>query len=122
MAHNLMSNSKLTRILKQLQSAQDKGVEEIDLFIDWEKKGNARVIKHRINKIIGNGNSIVTINGIWYLAEEYWNMDRSQFKELMNRHDLRELSIRNNIITLAVVSVLAMLVIIAFIAGTMKFM
>lgn len=109
-------NNKLTRIFSQLQRSKDKGVLEIDLLKDWETPGNTRLIKHRLNKMLG-GNAIVVKNGIWYLSEYYWSMTKNEFKESVNQMNLIYLIQKNSLVVLGVVCVLSILVVAAFTIG-----
>lgn len=108
----MVNNSKLTRIFNLLKKAEDKGVSEADIFNDFESTGNTRVIKHRLNKIIGS-NAIVIVSGIWYLDEEYWNMTKSEFNKLLDRHSLEQISIRNNYTVFGIVAVFSILLVIS---------
>lgn len=97
--------SKLTRIISQLQKAKDKGVQEIELLKDWETSGNARVIRHRINKILDDRNGVVTKDGVWFLSEYYWQMTRAEFKDSVWRETIKSMSFRNNL-TIIIVAIL----------------
>lgn len=90
---------KLAIILSKLQKAKGKGVKEIDVLTDWETKGNARVIKYRLNKIA----DVTVKNGRWYLSEHYWSMTKTEFSENMWREAVKEISFRNNLVTIIVV-------------------
>ena len=104
--------SKLTRIISQLQKAKDKGVKEIDLLKDWETASNARVIRHRVNKILGDSNAVVTKDGVWYLEKNYWNITKSEFQNYMWRNQINEMS--SKIIILAVVAIVALIITMVF--------
>ena len=99
--------SKLTRIISQLQKAKEKGVKEIELLKDWETSGNARIIRHRINKILQDRNGIVTKDGVWYLDEDYWKMTKSEFKDFLWRSQISEMNFK-----LVLVSIVAMLMLV----------
>lgn len=105
-------NSKLDHILVALQEAGVEGVKEIELLINWESKGNTWLIKHRLNKRLKDRKGIVIKAGVWYLHEYYWEMTRLEFKDLIHRIELREISTRNNYITLASVSIFGILLVV----------
>lgn len=100
---------KLAIILSKLQKARSKGVKEIEVLTDWETKGNARVIKHRLNKMLGGKNAVIVKRGKWYLAEYFWSMTRTEFNDHMWRETVREMSLKNNIVV-AVITILFILV------------
>ena len=81
--------SKHVRIIKLLQNAKEKGMLEIDLLDDYEKKENTRKIKSRANKFLGDGNAIKTVNGRWFLAKEYWEMNSVELRDLWIIDELR---------------------------------
>jgi len=93
-----------------LQKSKEHGVLEIELFDDWEKPGNVRVIKHRLNKIIGD-DAVRIVTGRWYLSSHYWQMSRSEFIEFLNRSDLIHMNHKNNMMVLAMVGVFSVLLV-----------
>lgn len=95
---------KLGIILRRLQKAQDKGVKEIELLHDWETKGNARVIKCRLNKVLEDKEAVIIRRGVWYLSEHYWSMSKAEFKDTVWRFTIRRMVVSNNI-TLAILSI-----------------
>ena len=78
---------KLQRIFSKLQLAKAEGVQEIDILDDLETSNNARVIKHRLNKLLGRG-SVTTKNGIWYLDKGYWEISPMEFRDIIIAYEL----------------------------------
>ena len=78
---------KLQRIFSKLQLAKAEGVQEIDILDDLETSNNARVIKHRLNKLLGRG-SVTTKNGIWYLDKGYWEISPIEFRDIIISYEL----------------------------------
>jgi len=108
----MVDNSKLTRIFNLLKKAEDKGVSESLIFNDLESTGNARVIKHRLNKML-DCNAIVIVSGVWYLDEDYWSMSKSEFKDTMNRYDYNRQTQMFSYVVLGIVAVLSLLLVIS---------
>lgn len=105
----MMNNSKILRIFNALKKAKDKGVVEVELFDDFETSNNIRVVKHRLNKLLGNNDSVTVKDGKWYLDSNYWDMTRAQFEKLLDRQALEQVTIRNNITTIAIVGIMSVL-------------
>jgi len=106
----MTDNTKLTRIFTLLSDAKEKGVKEVDLFDDVETSNYIGVLKHRLNKMLGS-NAVVIKNGIWYLDEEYWSMTKFEFRDTMNRYELRELTHSNNFAVIGISIIFALLLI-----------
>ena len=113
----MTDNSKLSRIFNQIQKAGKKGVKESTLFEDYETSNVVRVTKHRLCKMLGDSEAVLVKNGFWYLSEEYWSMTKTEFKDLMHRFTLMEISHNNTITTVAVVAIMSVLVVVAYSVG-----
>lgn len=109
-------NTKVTRMFVLLSEAKEKGVKENDLFDSDENSNYVGVLKNRLNKTLGC-KAVVSINGVWYLEEEFWSMTKSEFKDLMNRFSLDQISIRNNYTIFGVVAIFAVLLVITYVTG-----
>ena len=59
--------NKIKRIIDKLTDAGDEGVQEIDLFNDFERSGAVRVTKHRVRKTLKTGQTLVVKGGVWFL-------------------------------------------------------
>lgn len=113
----MTDNSKISRIFSVLQKAKGKGIKEIDLLDDFESKGNTRVIKYRLCKFLGDSEGVVVKDGVWFLAEDYWNMTKVEFRDLMFRFMLMEISHKNSLVIIAIVGIMSVLVAVAFSVG-----
>jgi len=111
--YHVVDNSKITRIFHLLQEAREKGVLEIDLFNDFEKSSNIRVIKHRLNLMLEK-DSVKIVNGRWYLCSQYWNMTMSEFQTFSHKWDMIHMQHKNSMTILGVVCMFIGLVMISF--------
>ena len=78
---------KHVRIIKKLIEAKGKGVLEIDLLDDFEKRANTRKIKSRANKFLGS-QAITVRDGRWYLDKEYWDITPVELRDLLIAYEL----------------------------------
>ena len=108
----MTDNTKLTRIFTLLSEAKEKGVKEVDLFDNVETSNYVGVLKHRLNKMLGC-NAVVVRNAVWYLEDSFWSMTRSEFKDTMDRENLKEI-IHNNNFTIVAISVIFAILLIFF--------
>jgi len=80
---------KLQRIFSTLKQAKTDGVKEIDLMEDLETSNNARVIRFKLNKILGKG-TVKTVDGIWYLDKAYWEVTPAEFRDIVIVNELEK--------------------------------
>lgn len=81
---------KSLRIIKVLQEAEDDGILEVNLFDDDVRSNNIRVIKHRINKTLGDTQAItVDEEGVWKLNKEYWKITPIEFRDIFILYELK---------------------------------
>ncbi len=106
----MTDNTKISRIFILLSEAKESGVKEVDLFDDLESTNYVRLIKFRLNKMLGR-NAIVIRNAVWYLDEDYWSVTKSEFRDTMNRYELRELANSNNFMVIGLTTIFAILLI-----------
>jgi len=100
--------SKVTRIFLSLQQAKESGVQEIELFNDWESGTNIRGIKHKINKMLEK-DAVKIVDGRWYLCSQYWNMTRAEFQEFSHQSDIMHMQQKHNLTFLGVVCIMSIL-------------
>ncbi|KKN71748.1 hypothetical protein LCGC14_0418140 [marine sediment metagenome] len=81
---------KLQRIFNSLQLAKEKGVKEVDLFDDLETSNNIRVVKHRLNKMLGP-DAVYVKHGIWYLDRTFWKLASLGFRDIIIFYELKSL-------------------------------
>lgn len=100
---HMMANNKVTRIFEKLQKAGSKGVQQSDLFHDFESDGSLRQTRYLFRQTMGK-DSLVIKNGTWYLSEEYWEVTRAEFKDRLQIQTLSKMNSR----TVSIMSVMSM--------------
>jgi len=103
---------KQLRIFNKLKEAKAVGVLEVDLLDKFERKGNTRVIKYRLNKALGKG-SVYTKKGKWYLDKSYWDLSPADFRDIMLMGELgksRKIVFFSVIVAFISISLLAILI------------
>lgn len=98
--------SKPVRIAKQLIEAKGKGVLEVDLLTDFERRANTRKIKQRVNDIFGDRHAVTVENGYWKLDEQHWDVKPKDLNIMLLIYEMTR--VRNILfwsITLAVTTV-----------------
>lgn len=110
-----------SRILERLKEAKDRGISIANLFNDNETGTMINTTLHRLRSLLGGSETIVSENGRWILSEEYFNVSKAEFREIMRNGHLvnliRETTRDKNKISIATICIMTLLIIVFSIGG-----